>query len=351
MTGESVDNVGLSEEARKWAQAYRDRKVQELQAKEAATSAQKPQVEPPVTEKTPENEEFIFLDEDLRIQPGAEDGIETMIFDDEDRQLPVLEDLSMHIAQGTHVVHDAIAEDDPITADLPDGMGEPGGNQTIVALENECEQAALEKSALKREIGELQSSVEVNASEKIRALESECEQHAQDKSALVREIEHLQIQDGLMKRSASEVAAESAKRDQRLDELEKELGLKQMNLQDKEKKIKDRMFKALTLAGDVLRRNYKYGDHDQYETNLLDQLGGLSSEGTKKIYSEITMKIHEELKSAEEAEKEKPPKKPELTDEELVKFARRADKIAERDGQSNEVDAALAAAVFRELIK
>ncbi len=267
-------------------------------------TAQPAKIQPVTPIKTETVSEELIFEEDP--DASLEEGSLEMIFDDSDLIIPSdVSDQDEFIVP----VHDTIAADDPITEDLPDGLGEPTEIKAIAALENECELHVQEKSALQREIVELQDSSEVNATEKIRALENECEQYARDNSALRREIEELSLQEGVTRRAAADVAVESGKRDQKLAELEKELGIRQKSEREKslarEKVVSERMWEALHLATVTMNKQYKAKDGSS--ATLFEYYAGAE----KSTHLTIALKFFDVLAAAEEAEKEAE-KKPRL---------------------------------------
>ncbi|TSC83193.1 MAG: hypothetical protein G01um101419_159 [Parcubacteria group bacterium Gr01-1014_19] len=322
---------------------------------------QKPKTEPPTYGPTSASEEFIF-EEDPNVSPEEESH--EMIFDDEDLSVttPDLDEIStLPLLSGP--VHDVIAADDPITDDLPVGMGEPTETKKIAALENECEVHVQEKSALEREIVELQDSSEVNAAEKIRALENECEQYAKDNSALRREIEELALQEGVTRRAAADVAVESGKRDQKLAELEKvldqrekELGLREATKAEKvaiqAADMKHRMLNAFKIAKELWQTKISeeleksHTGQSRYVTVYFSgtrgsawssdplkpnppEIPSYASSEEYKIFHSLFLKIYEELKSAEETEK------PKLTEEQIVSKLEEARRIARKAGYAD----------------
>ncbi|MDP1719118.1 MAG: hypothetical protein Q8L24_01695, partial [bacterium] len=142
------------------------------------------------------------------------------------------------------------------------------------------------------------------------------------------------------------------------EQLEKELGTRQKTRDEKDaatgKEISTRMEKSAKLAGAIMSIHVmEYGDGDAESLRGLERKdrSWCKNESFALILAQLTMKIYDELKVAEEAEKEKPLEKPKPTDEELKRSAEKAAKIACKQGQVGEVDAALAAVILQELLK
>lgn len=133
------------------------------------------------------------------------------------------------------------------------------------------------------------------------------------------------------------------------EELEKELGARQKSEEERrvarEKTIEDRMFEAILLARTVVLRQWK-NKHGRFRS-LASDPGVHGETGVvddyEKLLGQFAFKIYDELKAAEEAEKEKEKPKRIFSDAEIKVILRRAAAVGEKDGQSNEIDAAMSA--------
>lgn len=156
----------------------------------------------------------------------------------------------------------------------------------------------------------------------------------------------------LVAEKAKQLAEAAAKQ----EELEKELGLRAKTEAEKlgrrKAEIRERMEEAGKLAGAIIKAPLI--PYDNGQADALRGKGDKDGSWTKSdsFYQNLlslTLKIYDELKVAEGADKEK--EKPKLTDEELRALVVRVDKLAIVSGAPNQVDAAMATALLHYLMK